>query len=175
MKDFKIDRESVLMQAVEDCYREMFAKAQPMADWDNLTQEYKEGKIDEEKDGPIYNRHYLSCQEYAYIIDKYIEAYKIKSNWNDHIDILKEYLIKRGVKDTYIDGYTDENGNYHSGYRGYEKIAPMVEHIKKIISDESDAHDENNEVTSTLAQKITNKVIELINTCQDFYRFNGDE
>ena len=107
MKDFKIDRESVLMQAVEDCYREMFAKAQPMADWDNLTQEYKEGKIDEEKDEPIYNRHYLSCQEYAYIIDKYIEAYKIKSDWNDHIDILKEYLIKRGVKDTYIDGYTD--------------------------------------------------------------------
>lgn len=176
MKDFKIDRESVLMQAVEDCYREMFAKAQPMADWDNLIQEYKEGKIDEEKDGPIYNRHYLSCQEYAYIIDKYIEAYKIKSDWNDHIDILKEYLIKRGVKDTYIDGYTDENGNYHSGYRGYEKIAPMVEHIKKIISDElADEHDENNEVTAAVAQKVANKVIELINTCQDFYRFNGDE
>ena len=85
---------------------------------------------------------------------------------------MKEYLIKRGVKDAYINEYTDENGNYHPGYRGYEKIAPMVEHIKKIISDE---HDGNNEVTAAIAQKVANKVIELINTCQDFYRFNGDE
>lgn len=172
MKDFNIDRESVLLQAVEDCYREMFAKAQPTADWDNLIQEYKEGKIDEKTDGPIYNRHYLSYREYAYIVDKYIEAYKIKSGWNDHIDILKDYLIKGGSKDTYIDEHTDENGGHYSGYRWYEEVPPMVEHIEKIILDE---YDGNKEVASDVAQNIANKVIELINTCQSYYRFNIDE
>lgn len=172
MKDFNIDRESVLLQAVEDCYREMFAKAQPTADWDNLIQEYKEGKIDEKTDGPIYNRHYLSYREYAYIVDKYIEAYKIKSGWNDHIDILKDYLIKGGSKDTYIDEHTDENGGHHSGYRWYEEVPPMVEHIEKIILDE---YDGNKEVASDVAQNVANKVIELINTCQGYYRFNIDE
>lgn len=172
MKDFNIDRESVLLQAVEDCYREMFAKAQPTADWDNLIQEYKEGKIDEKNDGPIYNRHYLSYSEYTYIVDKYIEAYKIKSGWNNHIDILKDYLIKGGSKDTYIDERTDENGGHHSGYRWYEEVPPMVEHIEKIILDE---YDGNKEVASDVAQNVANKVIELINTCQSYYRFNNDE
>ena len=172
MKDFNIDRESVLLQAVEDCYREMFAKAQPTADWDNLIQEYKEGKIDEKNDGPIYNRHYLSYSEYTYIVDKYIEAYKIKSGWNDHIDILKDYLIKGGSKDTYVDERTDENGGHHSGYRWYEEVPPMVEHIEKIILNE---YDGNKEVASDVAQNVANKVIELINTCQSYYRFNIDE
>lgn len=172
MKDFNIDRESVLLQAVEDCYREMFAKAQPTADWDNLIQEYKEGKINEEKDGPVYDRHYLSYHEYVYIINKYIEAYNIKSEWNDHIDILKKYLVEGGSKATYINGRTDENGDYHPGHKGYEEVAPIVEHIKKIILDE---YDGNKEVTSDVAQNVANKVIELINTCQNFYRFNMDE
>jgi len=172
MENFNIDRESILLEAVNDCYREMFAKAQPSADWDNLVQEYKEGKIDIEKDGPIYDRHYLSYHEYVYIIDKYIEAYKIKSGWNDHIDLLKEYLVEGGSKDKYIKEHTDENGNYHPGYRGYEKVAPMVEHIKKIIYDE---YDGNGEIAATVAQNVANKVIELIDTCQNFYRFNIDE
>ena len=30
-----LDREEVLCKAYEDCIREMFAKAQPSADWDN--------------------------------------------------------------------------------------------------------------------------------------------
>ena len=87
-----LDREEVLSRAVNDCYREMFAKGQPSADWDNLIAEYKACKIDEEKDGPIYNRHYLSYEEYVYILDKYLAASKIKSDWKEDIDILKEYL-----------------------------------------------------------------------------------
>ena len=51
-----LDRQNVLEKAVEDCFREMYAKAQPMADWDNIVEEYKSGKIG--KDEPVYNRHY---------------------------------------------------------------------------------------------------------------------
>ncbi len=173
MKNFDLTRESVLLQAVEDCYREMFAKAQPAADYDNLLAEYQAGKIDVEKDGPVYDRHYLSYQEYVYIINKYIDAYKIESDWNDHINILKEYLIEGGSKDKYIKEHTDENGNYHPGYRGYEKVAPMYDHIKEILFNE---FGENwHEILDKKAHQVTDKVIDLINTCQDFYRFNIDE
>jgi len=74
-----ITRDDVLSRAVTECYREMFAKAQPEADYDNLLEEYRQGKIDEDKDGPVYNRHYLSYEEYIYIMNKYIDAYKIAS------------------------------------------------------------------------------------------------
>ena len=36
-----LDREEVLCKAYEDCIREMFAKAQPSADWDNIIEEYR--------------------------------------------------------------------------------------------------------------------------------------
>lgn len=171
MKDFNIDRESILLQAVKDCYREMFAKAQPSADWDNLIQEYKEGKIDEEKDGPVYDRHYLSYHEYVYIINKYIEAYKIKSGWNDHINLLKEYLIEGGSKDKYIEEHTDENGNYYPGYRGYEKVKPIKE---QILYELYKWLDDDNKCEGC-TEAITKIVMNTIDTCQYFYRFNMDE
>ena len=168
-----ITREDVLLKAVEDCYREMFAKAQPEADWDNLISEYRAGKIDEKKDGPIDDRHYLSIEEYEYILNKYLKAYRIESEWKEDIEILEKYLKDGGSKDKYIDSYTDENGNYHSGYRGYEKVAPMYDHIKEILFNE---FGENwHETLDKKAQQVTDKVMELIDTCKNFYSFNIDE
>lgn len=158
-----LDREEILCKALDDCYREMFAKAQPMADWDNLAEEYKSGKIG--KDEMIYNRHYLSPEEFTYIKNKYMEAYRIASEWKDNIDYLKEYLEKGGYKDKYVDSYTDKNGIFHSGYRGVEKNAPMYDQIKEILSDVSDDK----------VREVTDKVMELINNCQNFYKFNADE
>jgi hypothetical protein len=167
-----LDREEVLVKAVEDCYREMFAKAQPMADWDNLITEYKAGKIDEKKDGPVYDRHYLSYQEYVYIIEKYLDAYNVKSEWRSDIEVLEDYLNNGGSKDKYIEAHTDENGNYHPGYRGYEKVAPLNEQINEIITD---FHGGKRADQENLVKKITDKVMELITTCKDFYNFNSDE
>jgi len=166
-----LDREEVLSQAVNECYREMFAKAQPMADWDALNAEYKAGKIDEEKDGPVYNRHYLSYEEYVYIINKYLDAYHIESDWDDYMEILEQYLTLGGIKDKYIKGYTDENGNHHPGTRGYEKVPPLKEHIKKVLYPLFDT-----EVEHDLAVKyVTDKVMELIHDCKNYYSFNIDE
>lgn len=167
-----LDREEVLSRAVNDCYREMFAKAQPSADWDNLIAEYKAGKIDEKKDGPIYDRHYLSYEEYVYIINKYLDAYHIESDWKDYMEILERYLTLGGAKNKYIEEYTDENGNHHPGTRGYENVPPLKEHIGEIIYDE---YDGNAEIADAVTEKVTNKVMEIIGLCKDFYCFNIDE
>lgn len=171
MKDFNLTRESVLVEAVENCYREMFAKAQPSADWDNIIKEYKDKKIDEEKDGPVYNRHYLSQAEYIYILNKYLEAYRINSEWESDIDVLKEYLTEGGSKDKYIEPHTDENGDYHPGYRGYEKVAPL----KEQLMDKAYLYFDSEIEAECATNAFYDIVMGMIDNCQNFYRFNIDE
>ena len=164
-----LDREDVLCKAYEDCIREMFAKAQPMADFDNIIEEVKAGKIDEEKDGPIYNRHYLSYEEYMYILNKYMDAYRIQSEWKDDIEILEDYLNKGGHKDKYIEDWEDEYG-HHPGYRSYEEVPPL----KKLISNVLQKYSES-ETNKELADEITKVVMGDISTCKNYYSFNVDE
>lgn len=164
-----LDREEVLWKAYEDCIREMFAKAQPAADWDNIIEEYKAGKIDEKKDGPIYDRHYLSHDEFLYIMDKYMKAYHIESEWKDDVEVVEEYLNNGGHKDKYIKDWDDEHG-HHPGYRSYEEVPPLKEHIENILS--SYIGEKN---CKQVRDEITNKVMELISTCKNYYSFNVDE
>lgn len=165
-----LDREEVLAQAYEDCIREMFAKAQPSADWDNIIEEYKAGKIDEKKDVPIYDRHYLSAEEYKYILDKYMKAYRIESEWKEDVEVVEEYLNKGGHKDKYIEEWEDEHG-YHPGYRSYEDVPPLKQLILKEMYDWLD--DENQ--CNGAARNITKIVMDTIATCKNYYSFNVDE
>jgi len=165
-----LDREEVLAQAYKDCIREMFAKAQPSADWDNLVEEYRAGKIDEKKDGPIYDRHYLSAQEFDYILNKYMEAYRIYSEWKDDVEIVEEYLNKGGNKDKYIEDWEDEHG-HHPGYRSYEEVPPLKQLILKEMYDWLD--DENQ--CNGAANAVTKIVMDTIALCKNYYSFNVDE
>lgn len=164
-----LDREEVLTQAYEDCIREMFAKAQPSADWDNIIAEYKAGKIDEKKDGPIYDRHYLSDEEFHYILDKYMKAYRIESEWKDNIEILEDYFNNGGHKDKFIKDYDDEHG-HHPGYRSYEDVPPLKRLILNVLQKYSES-----ETTKELADEITKVVMDDISTCKNYYSFNIDE
>lgn len=164
-----LDREEVLCRAYEDCIREMFAKAQPSADWDNIIEEYKAGKIDEKKDGPIYDRHYLSLEEFKYILDKYMKAYRIESEWQEDVDVVEKYLSEGGTKDKYIEDYDDEYG-HHPGYRSYEDVPPL----KRLILNVLQKHSES-ETNKELADEITKVVMDDIATCKNYYSFNIDE
>ena len=166
-----LDRDKVLGKAVDDCLREMFAKAQPAADLDNINEEYKAGKIDEDKDGPVYDRHYLSMEEFQYILNKYMKAYRVNCEWDEDVEFVEKYLTEGGTKDKYIEGYTDKNGNHHPGYRGYEKVKPLKYYIKKILDEEI----VNGEICEDVTDKVVNKVMELISDCKHFYKFNADE
>lgn len=139
-------RDEFFADIVYKCYKEMYANAQPPVDYDVLLKLAKEGK--EDKKHPFYSQHYLSHEEYQYIIEKYLDTYNLKCPWHDHIDCLFRWL-----DDPVIDKYIERNGD-EPGYRGYEHLKPL----KEILDEES-----------------YNKVIDYINKCKDFYQFNRDE
>ena len=167
-----INRDTILDKAIHDCFKEMYAKSQPMADYDNLLEEYKSGKIG--KDERIYDRHYLSQEEFKYILKKYIDAYRCNKFWDEYIEILEEYLNEGGNKDKYIPEKIDEDGFKHPGYRSYESVPPLKVLIKNII-DEYFEHKELNQDRTELADDITNKVMEIIHNCKEYYNFDREE
>ena len=157
-----LDRTKILKQAIHDCMAEMYAKAQPMADYDNLIEEYKAGKIG--KDEKIYERHYLSQEEFNYILEKYKKAYRLVNEWNSDLDVVLNYLIEGGTKDKYIEEVKDENGKIvEPGHRGYEKVEPIKTQILNIVKDEE------------VASKLTDIVIGTINDCKKFYCFDRED
>lgn len=164
-----LDRDQVIRKAYTECMAEMYAKAQPSADYYQLLEDAKNGKIG--KDEKVYERHYLSYEEFIHIRDKYIKAYGLQATWKSNIEVLEDYLINGGTKDKYIQSRTDEDGHYHPGYRGYEKVAPIAKQIQEILKTEIG---EGN-VTDTISNKITETVLNTISDCKEFYRFDREE
>ena len=160
-----VTRDTIIKQAYHDCMKEMYFKAQPSVDYDQLLEDVKNGKIG--KDESIYDRYYLSSEEFEYIRNKYIEAYNIKESWKSNIELLEEYLSKGGTKDKYIKAHTDEYG-YHPGYRGYEKVAPLKEQLD-IILNEYNLYNEN------MCDKLYDTIMNTIKNCKDFYKFDREQ
>jgi hypothetical protein len=164
-----LDRDQVINKAYIECMAEMYAKAQPSADYYQLLEDAKNGKID--KDEKVYERHYLSYEEFIHIRDKYVKAYGLQETWKSNIEVLEDYLINGGTKDKYIESRTDALGHYHPGYRGYEKVAPIATQIQEILKTEIG---EGN-VADKISNKITETVLNTITNCKEFYRFDREE
>ena len=164
-----LNRRKILDEAYERCMEEMYLKAQPSASYKELVEGVKNGTIIDNSENPLYDRYYLSYDEFKYILDKYIKAYRIQEEWHDNIELLEKYLNEGGTKDKYIKAYTDEDGNYHPGYRGYETVPPIKKQITELLM-----HNINGEYVE-LGDKITEIVMDNIRCCKEFYRFNREE
>ena len=162
-----LTREEILNKAYHDCMCEMYAKAQPEADWDNIVEEYRTGKLT--KDDRVYERHYLSMDEFLYIRDKYKEAYNIKKTWRPNIEFLEELLNKGGLKDKYNPDWTDKQGNHHQGYRSAEDVPSLKEQIFDVIKEF-----DSSEAAQEIGEIIYNKVIDTIENYKDFYKFDRE-
>lgn len=145
-----LDRKKVIEQAFRDCIKEMYAKAQPPADYDTLIELVKNGVINE-SETPIYQRYYLSQQEFIYIRDKYIKAYGLESHWQSDIEVLEKYLREGGTKDVWKDGR-----------REYAKVAPIIEQLTSVLNYED-------------AKKVNSLIFSNIENCKNFYRFDREE
>lgn len=163
-----LTREEILNKAYHDCMAEMYAKSQPEADYDNLLEEYRSGKIG--NDERIYERHYLSQDEFLYIRDKYKSAYGIQSHWKDDVEVIEKYLEEGGHKDKYIPERTDEDGFKHPGYRGYENVKPIRDQIFNALSE-----DVSSGRRSQLADYLTKIVMETIKDCKNYHKFDREE
>lgn len=157
-----IDRDEIISRAYHECMREMYLKAQPSVNYDDLIEGVKNGTIIDNHEDPVYDRYYLSQEEFRYILDKYVKAYNIQPHWEDDMEILEKYLKEKSTKDKYIPERTDDDGNWHPGYRGYENVPPLLDQIKAVTNDDS------------LAQKINDIVMSNINDCKNFYRFDRE-
>jgi hypothetical protein len=163
-----LDRDKIIDEAIHKCMTEMYAKAQPMADYDNLIEEYNSGKIG--KDERVYERHYLSTEEFKYILNKYIEAYGFKEKWKEYVEIVEQYLTEGGLKDKYIKAEIDENGHKHSGYRSTENVPSIKKQIFECLSKNIEA-----DKVEDLNDKICKIVMETISNCKNFYMFDREE
>jgi hypothetical protein len=151
---FKLDKDDIIIEAIERCRKEMYARAQPPINYDDVVKEYKEDQAAGKEITRVYTRHYLSQQEFIYILNKYIKAYHLEEVFKEHCNIIIEDMQNGCNKTKYIPANYDEYGNYYPGYRDYEPVPPL----KEIIGEEA-----------------ANKVIEFIKNRQDFYRFDRDE
>lgn len=133
--------------AISKCLEEMYAVAQPPADYNEILKLAKDKK--EQKDTPFFQQHYLSEQEYTCIVNKYLDMLNIKSVWGDYTDIMIEYLKNGGYKNIYVSRDGD-----NPGYRSYEDVEPIINQI---------------------GEEAANKVFEYMNLCKNFYKFNRDE
>lgn len=155
-------RRDILENAVHDCMKELYDKAQPSADYDEYIKQVKDGKITDDTRPYIYQRHYLSNEEAKYIVSKYINAYRLNNDWHSNLDLLVKDLKEGCSVDKYIKEYTDEHGNHHPGYRGYDRRDSLVKRFEDICGDEE------------LAEKLSDEVFDYIENRKNFYRFDRE-
>lgn len=165
-------RKDILQRAYNECLTEMFAKAQPSADFNALMEGVKNGTIIDNDANPIYKRYYLSEEEFRYILKKYKDLYNIKCEWKNHIGLLEGYFTGNGKKDVWLPDKYDSNGNrIRSAHRGIEKVPHISDSIynilKEKISNTTDAEE--------LSKEITGKVMTYINDCREFYTLDLEE
>lgn len=152
--EFALDRDEIIWEIRQRCMKEMYARAQPSEDYDKIWEYYKQCKKEGKEGEQVYRRYYLSVEEFKYIEEKYLELYKIIDPFKEHCDIIIRDMKEGCSKDKYIPEYTDEHGNWHPGYSGYEKVPSLEKQIGK---------------------EAAKKVIDFVEQRRDFYRFNRDE
>lgn len=169
-----LTRKDILEKAYHDCMSEMYAKAQPPANYDEILAGVKDGTIHDSDSSPVYARHYLSAYEFYYILNKYKKAYGIESKWGDYMSVVENYFNGKGMKDVWVNGKVNDDGNKTPGYRSAEDVPNIKVPIRQTLFDElgsSCSRDDLEELTNKLAEHSTN----YIDWCKDFYRFDREE
>lgn len=181
-----ITRRKVLGEAADKCMRELYSYAQPKVDYDDFLNENKEYLKKEEEYYSIpkderppyveymgakpYEFYYLPQNFVKEICDSYVDAYKIDEQQNllDIIDILKNYCDKP-IVNKYIGEYTDEEGNYHPGHRGYDEPDNLKKELVKLIKEY-----DSSAISESIAEECHKKFFEFLDMAGDFFSWNGD-
>lgn len=141
-----ITRDDILNKALHECLVEMYKWAQPSIDLDALIKD----NFKDDKDNPLYQRHYLSQDNFIKIRDRYMDAYGITDDWDDTFELLIKQLNEGGIEDDYKEATPER-----PAYRDYKKVLPL----KEVITCPGEM----------------NTIIDYIKKCQNFYKGHSYE
>lgn len=158
----------IFQRAFDECMEEMYNKSFPSASWKEYIEKYNSGEIG--KNDHIYERHYLSREEFNYILDKYVHLYGLEEKWKPYCDIILDDLKNGYSSDKYVEPYIDEHEFKHPGYRSYQKIKSLKDQIESLLSEYSAS-----DIIIGISEEINDLVIKNIENRKDFYRFDRDE
>ena len=142
-----VTREEILLEAVEKCLTEMYKKSQPSISWKKIKELSQSGYYGDEN--RFFEQHYLPEDEYEDIVESYVSAYNMKDMFKEYCDLVYDYLENGGYKDVFEPEF--------EGGPNVRKIHPTPKLID-VIGEEN-----------------TNKCLELIKFCRNFYRGEIDE
>lgn len=117
-----IDRDDVLSEAVDKCLDIMYQNSYPPISLEELRKEAKKIPIEKRDEAKLFNRHYLPSEVHTFILEDVADAYEVKSDLPNIIQILKDYF-KKPIVDKWIEGKNEHD----PGHRGYEHPEPMPE------------------------------------------------
>lgn len=144
--NYYFSRRDILSKALTQFYKDCYKFAQPHVEWDNFVKQNKEYIKNGEKGPKPYEFYYLPKNCFKALQEMYVDAYSIKSEFEEHLDSII-YYFNEPIRDKWIEKGTDALST-HKGYRGYEHFKPL----KNEIGEES-----------------YNKVIDYINEAKNFY------
>lgn len=156
-------RRDIIEKVTIDCLDEMYRQSQPSITWDEVIEQSKQNK-----DRHIWREHYLPQHLYIKIMEKYMNAYRIRDEWENNVRVIEEYLEKGGTKDKYISAYTDSTG-YHPGHRGYEKVESIAIQFQQKLKEM------NLQDGSSIAITLSDILFSNIRDCKEFYKFDREE
>lgn len=156
-----LDRDVIIKRAIDECMEEMYQKAQPSASYKELLEKVKSKEIIDNSENKIFDRYYLSQEEFEYIKNKYSKSYGFESKWKKYIEILEDYLKKGGYRDKFIPDTMKEDGHINPGYRSFDIVKPLKTQIQNLIQDEE------------LTNKVLDLVFDTIEDCKEYYKFDN--
>ena len=123
-----ISHDDVLSDAIDKCLDLMFRASYPSITLEEYKEQHKKLSKEERHKAQLYHAHYLPWKAYEAIKEDFVEAYELKSQLPEIIDILKGYF-KEPVVDKWVSGKDDLD----PGHRGYEHPEPMDDETYKTV------------------------------------------
>lgn len=159
------------------CLKEMYERAQPSVNLDNLLKEHFDRLSKGLEAESFYERYYLSYEECTYILDKYVEQWYLKDPWHDYFELIISDAQKRYFKDKWIPDHTDKYGNNHPGHRGYEDVMPLRIQIEKALNSKFKVSKEVKKALEKLrykfnASKKIKSIVDSIETSKEANKIN---
>lgn len=136
-------KKEVINEALLNCLEDLYHYAVPTTSYAALLEAHKNGLP---YDKEYWAHHYIPEKLLREIVDHYKYAYCLEDYFKDYTDVLKKYLLEGGTTEIYV-----KDDSLVGGRREYTKTPKLGDVIGK---------------------EATDKVADLIDKCQKFYRFD---